>query len=270
MTHTLGMSGSTILSNPSQFEELFESGLPHIEIGEFTDREAFQTFMKMRDMHNASFGIHAPLIRGNSKYDLIEEVSMPPEKARVLFEEEVAEAAQYGASYVLVHFPYFHGKARETNRMIEEGLQFLHRLKKTYEIPIVCEPKLGKNQSPLGIQYLYDFPPSLWESYGVDLCIDIGDYIMAAGDQWRTFVEPLLPMTKVVHMHNVQYRHDGYIWVPIHPSRELWDSAYDMRPFLELLASGRDKYFLFEHTPHSSPSNEQVREGIKWVNEIVR
>ena len=35
MAHKLGVSGSTIYSNPKLYSELFWEGIEHIEIGEF-------------------------------------------------------------------------------------------------------------------------------------------------------------------------------------------------------------------------------------------
>ncbi|QAS54099.1 TIM barrel protein [Halobacillus litoralis] len=269
MPHILGMSGSTILSNPDQFSELFQEGLSHIEIGEFPDDHAFQNFLQLKKKHGGSFGIHSPLLRGNSKYDLIEEVAMPPEKARKLFIEEAAELARAGADYMLVHFPYFNNTAIEPGKQIEEGLEFLHNVQETYGIPVVCEPKLGTQRSAKGIQYLHEFPSSLWEKYGLSVCIDIGDYQMAVGEEWRTYIEPLLPFTKVVHLHNVRLRENGYIWVPIHPKLEHTEGAFEMQRCLELLGSGSDKYFIFEHTPHTEPSKKEVSESIQWVRDLL-
>lgn len=270
MAHSIGMSGSTILSNRDRLPELFGKGLPHVEIGEFGDRDSYLSFLHLARENEVSFGIHVPHFRENSKYDLLEEVKMEPSAARKLFVEEVREAAQSGASYVLVHFPYFKGETEAVVEKIEEGLQFLKHLQDTYGVPIVCEPKLGQNQSPAGIQYLYDFPMNLWRKYGLSICIDMGDYRIAVENNWREYVEPLLPFTKVVHMHNVRYTEKGYIWTPIHPDFEKQDTAFDMAPFLELLAKGRDKYFILEHTPHTSPSEEQVDEGIVWVMEQLK
>ncbi|CDQ18092.1 hypothetical protein SAMN05192559_102165 [Halobacillus karajensis] len=270
MAHRLGMSGSTILSNYKRFHELFNQGLPHIEIGEFEDKQAYSSFLNMAHDHTITFGIHVPHFRHNSKYDLIEKVKVAPAIARKMFEAEVAEAVQSGATYILVHFPYFKGKAKSTHEKIEEGLQFLHNLQESYGVTIVCEPKLGHHQSSAGIQYLKDFPMEVWGKYGLSICIDIGDYMVAAGREWKDYISPLLPFTKVVHMHNVQYIENHYIWVPIHPDPVIQGAAYDMQPCLELLAEGKDKYFIFEHTPHSHPSEEIVQEGISWVKDIIK
>ena len=44
--HKLGLSGSTILSDPTQFSKLFNRPkIDHIEIGEFPDEKAFALFL---------------------------------------------------------------------------------------------------------------------------------------------------------------------------------------------------------------------------------
>lgn len=269
MNHRLGLSGSTILSDTHQFSFLFERGLDHVEIGEFPDETSYETFKEMAEDHQLnSFGIHSPLLRGRSKYDLIERVAVDPEEARHSFEREVARLAEERASYVLVHFPYFAGTSTSPFQKIEEGLKFLHRLKETYALPIVCEPKLGRNRSGKGIDYLRQFPVELWERYGLDICVDLGDYRMAAAEDWRSYVEPLLPFTSVVHLHNVSYVEDKYYWIPIHPDKGRWNGAYDMEPMLQMLGEGREKYFIFEHTPHMNPTSEEVDEGIRWVRDV--
>ena len=175
MKSILGISGSTILSDPAQFDQLFKSAIGHIEIGEFPDEASFYRFLKMARQNQVSFGIHSPLIRGNSKYDLIEHVSVDPLDARINFEQEVALAARVGAEYILVHFPYVKGPVRSNPQpMIEEGLRYLSELQKKYKISIVCEPKLGHNRSSAGIHYLQQFPEEVWGTYQLSLCIRHG------------------------------------------------------------------------------------------------
>jgi hypothetical protein len=43
MTHHIGLSGSTILTDPNRFTEMFKGDLEHIEIGEFPDEGSFQS-----------------------------------------------------------------------------------------------------------------------------------------------------------------------------------------------------------------------------------
>ncbi|UOQ46292.1 sugar phosphate isomerase/epimerase [Halobacillus salinarum] len=270
MKNTLAVSGSTIMSNPDQFDELFAYGVSHIEIGEFPDLNAFQEFLALAKAHNVTFGVHSPLIRGNSKYDLVESVSMDIVQARKHFEEEVVYLSEHGAEYLLVHFPYFKTAdplGHET--LINEGLQYLNSLQMKYGLPIVCEPKLGQNQSPAGIEDLAAFDMEIWNHYHLSICIDLGDYRMAAGDKWKAYVEPLLPFVKVVHLHNVSYIEDGYIWIPVHPQFENKNSHFEMEPMIEILGEGNPKYFVLEHTPHSNPSKSLVTEGVEWVRKLI-
>ena len=265
--HQLGMSGSTILSDPDLFEHLFQQGCTHVEIGEFPDQTAFERFLDMAEYHHVTFGVHSPLIRGGSKYDLIDSVMYPVEKAREQFEQEVNYLSTVGAEYVLVHFPYFkHPVSYSTTNVIEEGLGFLSRLQEKYGLPIVCEPKLGQHRSPCGIHYLHEFPKTFWNEYGLEICIDLGDYRMATEDEWKTYIEPLLPFTRVVHMHNVQLKQEGYIWTLMHPRAE---GVFDMQPMIEYLASQEAVFFVFEHTPHTNPTPIEVTEAIKWVERVV-
>ncbi len=43
--HRLGVSGSTILTNPEQFDELFWDDIDLIEMGEFPNESAFNAFL---------------------------------------------------------------------------------------------------------------------------------------------------------------------------------------------------------------------------------
>jgi len=58
MTHRLGVSGSTIYSNPELYSELFWDGVEHIEIGEFPDEKALNEFLGLCKEKQISFGIH--------------------------------------------------------------------------------------------------------------------------------------------------------------------------------------------------------------------
>ncbi|WP_240458787.1 hypothetical protein [Virgibacillus sp. Bac330] len=77
-----GISGSTILTNSSKLNELFTYDfVDHIEIGEFSDQTAFEKFKSLKDRHGFSFGLHSPLYRTGSKYDLLQYVNIEPEVA---------------------------------------------------------------------------------------------------------------------------------------------------------------------------------------------
>lgn len=272
MPHTLGLSGSVILSDPEKYPLLFnKENINHIEIGEFPSEEAFEKFLKRLNKEKLSFGLHSPLYRNQSKYDLLEKVQYDPEQAWEQFEAEVKYMSELGAAYILVHFPYFKGeKEIDTVKVIEHGLKKLHGLQEKYSIPIVCEPKLGLNQSGFGISALDTFPIEIWDKYGIRLCIDIGDYLMATGDKVMDYIEKWRKYIKVVHLHNVKFQDNKYIWIPVHPSHEMDKIHFNVRELIHQLSKSQEVFFIFEHTPHTNPTDEFVNEGINWVKEIIR
>lgn len=267
MSIQFAVSGSTIMSDPEHFNDLFWEDIDHVEIGEFEKEEDFQLFLQMCEQNNASFGIHSPLFRQDSKYDLIEKVVHDPSFAWKRLEEEAERLSALGADYILVHFPYFKSESTgDPQELIEEGLVKLNKIQERYQIPIVCEPKLGLNRSPVGIEYLHRFPEEIWSKYNLKLCIDIGDYIMATGKNALEYICKWEKHIAVTHIHNVTYQGDKYIWTPIHPTYE--DELYQIEPLLRYLAGKKDIRFVFEHTPHTNPSKRFVREGYEWLQSI--
>ncbi|WP_221563433.1 TIM barrel protein [Alkalihalobacillus sp. TS-13] len=272
MKNRLSVSGSTIMSDPAQFEKLFWEGSEDVEIGEFDSQPSFDRFLKLCRKKNAIFGVHSPLFKNGSKYDLIEKVQVEPEHAWVQLEKEAEKLSQLGAEYILVHFPYFKSKKTETdpNKLIEYGLKRLHVIQEKYQISIVCEPKLGFQRSPDGIRYLHHFPEDTWRQYGLKLCIDIGDYLIATGKLAMEYISKWEKHIHVAHIHNVAFIGDKYIWTPVHPSYEGNLEHYELEPILRYLAGIGGIRFVFEHTPHLTPSDEFVEEGYQWVKSIIK
>jgi len=145
----------------------------------------------------------------------------------------------------------------------------LSRIQNEYAIPIICEPKLGLGRSPKGIQNLDSFPLEIWEKYSLKLCIDIGDYLIATGEEIVKYVEKWKEHIKIVHLHNVAYQGDKYIWIPVHPSNEKNGEQFKIAPILHFLSQCKEVNFIFEHTPHSNPSREFVYEGYIWTKTMV-
>ncbi|MEK3907752.1 TIM barrel protein [Oceanobacillus sp. FSL W7-1309] len=271
MHHHIGLSGSTIMSDPEKIPLLFDKdNVSHIEIGEFPSEDSFNYFIELTNKENKTFGLHSPLYRNQSKYDLLEKVNYEPEQAWRQFESEVNYMSKLGAAYILVHFPYFkEEKDIDSAEIIESGLKRLHQLQERYSIPIVCEPKLGLNRSAFGIKALDAFPIEIWDRYGIKLCIDIGDYVLAVGDEAIDYIEKWKKHVKVVHLHNVEFHNDKYIWVPVHPSHENSNSHFKVKNLIYQLSTNSDVFFIFEHTPHTNPTEAFVNEGIDWVKDII-
>ncbi|WP_339229281.1 TIM barrel protein [Oceanobacillus sp. FSL K6-2867] len=271
MHHHIGLSGSTIMTDPGRFTLLFDmDNVSHIEIGEFPSEDSFRYFTELLDKENVTFGLHSPLYRNQSKYDLLEKVNYQPEQAWRQFESEVKYMSKLGAAYILVHFPYFkEEKEIDTAKLIEDGLIRLQQLQERYSISIVCEPKLGLNRSAFGIKALNDFPVETWDKYGIKLCIDIGDYLLATGDEAKSYIKKWKKHIMVVHLHNVEFHNNKYIWVPVHPSHELDNKHFKVANLIYELSTNSDVFFVFEHTPHTNPTEEFVNEGINWVKDLI-
>lgn len=270
MTHRLGVSGSTILSDPTKYDELFWEGIEHIEIGEFPDEAAFSLFLKHCQEHRLTFGVHSPLYRHQSKYDLIEYVYFEPEQAWYQLEHEMKLLNTLGAEYILVHFPYFKGELDgDAQDLITGGLERIKKLQDKYSLPVICEPKLGLHRSPAGIQYFHHSLKEHWN--GIGICIDIGDFLIATGDQIVDIVEKWHDMIQVVHLHNVEFVDDDkYWWIPVHPSHENDGIHYKIEDTIRSLAKSTAKTFVFEHTPHINSSTEFIQQGYHWIRQLVK
>jgi sugar phosphate isomerase/epimerase len=266
----LGISGSTILSNKDKIEELFTFNLSHIEIGELENLEDYEYFYSLVKKHNTTYGVHSPLIRGNSKYDLIEKVQIDCEQAWLQLEKEAEYLSKRNCSYLLVHFPYFKGEASdEPNKIIEEGLKKLKRIQDTYKIQIVCEPKLGMNRSAKGIEYLHDFPLSAWNKYSLAICIDVGDYMLAKGEEGVKYAIKWKDYAHVVHLHHIEDSSEKYIWTPVHPSNEKHIEPSSIKDYIREFGSQENTKLILEHTPHRVPSKHFVLEGINWIKDTL-
>lgn len=270
MANRVGMSGSIIYSNPELYSQLFMKGIKHIEIGEFSEEEDFSKFLKLSNEKGCTFGIHSPLLRSGSKYDLIEKLRYEPSEAWDMLEAEAEKLSALGAEYILVHFPYFKEDVEvNTDALIEEGLKKIKCIQDKYEIMLVCEPKLGLNKSSAGINYLQRFPIDIWKKYNIKLCIDIGDYIIATSDKVLDYLEKWKDFIVEAHLHNIYYEEQDYIWTPVHPSQENDEKSHKVEEIIKFLAQCKDVTFIFEHTPETNPSREYVEEGIGWVGKII-
>lgn len=99
--------------------------------------------------------------------------------------------------------------------------------------------------------------------------IEIGDYLLATGEETISYIKKWAKYIKVVHLHNVEFQHNKYIWVPVHSSHELDETHFKVENIISKLAKENEVFFVFEHTPHSNPKETFVKEGIQWVKELI-
>lgn len=269
MNNILGVSGSTIMSEKSLFGELLSYGVNHVEVGEFANMDEYDLLMNMISERNYSFGIHSPILRSQSKYDLAEEVHFSPDTAIKQLTEEAARLSRTPAKYLLVHFPYFEKETGEPHLdTIEDRLKKLKNIQDTYNITVVCEPKLNGYMSPYSINVMDSIPVGLWAEYGIKICIDLGDYLLAAKHKMEDMIYKWIDHVGVVHLHNVAFDEVRYRWIPIHPD-DKQTKEYHMDRIIKTIAQKDNIYFVMEPTPHIHKSKEYMLEGLDWVKSII-
>jgi len=269
MAPRLGVSGSTILSDGALLQELFWDGIDHIEIGEFASEDDFARFLELREKHAVTFGVHAPLFRTQSKNDLLQKIQYEPSVAWEQLEQSAEKLSALGAEYILVHYPYLNEIPWNADDLIREGLIRLSEIQQKYSISIICEPKLGFNKSSSGIEQFDQTPTQWWQNIG-GLCMDVGDLLIAKGDALLHTLTRWKPQIKVVHLHHVHHHPDGkYWWIPMHPSHETDGIHTPLGDVVKFLSDCTDVTFIFEHTPHSEPTSQFVREGFEWIKELT-
>ncbi len=267
----IGISASTILSDSDRLDEVFWEGIDHIEIGALSSHRDLTYLLRKAQDKRISVGFHSPVFAGGSKYDLLVPVDGEIESAWSQIEQEMALAQDNGVEYVLMHFPYFETSSTPNSiSRMEWGLERLRSLQERYATRLVCEPKLGDNRNAGAIEILRRYSVEKWASWGIAMCWDMGDYLLATGSSDESVLElrRLSSIIEVVHVHNVQVESGKYFWVPIHPSHEEDDGFFRIAPILSEMKN-MDAVLVWEHTPHFTPSEEFAVEGFKWAVNLL-
>jgi sugar phosphate isomerase/epimerase len=171
--------------------------------------------------------------------------------------------------YVLVHFPYFPlASEDEAIPQIDDGFSRLRSLQSEYETRILCEPKLGELRDPGAIGVLKSYSVDRWSEFGIGMCWDVGDYLLALNsvEESLTELRRWSDVIDVIHIHNVKVTPETYYWVPVHPSYEGSEEFFPLRPFL-LAAKQMEVTLVWEHTPHFTPDLSFALEGFQWAKE---
>ncbi len=266
-----GVSGSTILSDPDRVDELFWDGIDHVEVGALSSPAALDNVLARARQGSISVGFHSPLFRGGSKYDLLMHVEGTPELAWQQLEEELSIAQKNQSEYLLVHFPYFSlASEQDPIPQIEAGLSRLRALQDRFETKVLCEPKLGLRRDLGGIGILQAYPVSKWCDFGLSMCWDMGDYLLASNtlEECRSELHRWSEVIDVIHVHNVKVTAEQHYWIAIHPSHESGEEYFTVKPLL-LDAAAMDILLVWEHTPHFTPDHSFALAGFQWAKEVL-
>ncbi len=261
MPFYLSVSGSTILSDSSRLSELFAWGCSAIEIGSFSDEQAYSYVLRECRKRHMRLAIHSPFYKDGNRYGLLQGEG----SAWTELERDLSIAQRDELAYVLIHFPYFSSPVqRGSVAAIRKAAHQIVLLSQKYQIPVLIEPKLGPGCDHSLLRLLHALPLADLEAWGLAFCIDVGDLYIASklSDMpYLDLVSHLAPLTHAVHLHDVAVTEEGYIWTPI--------TGSDSVPIAETLTLLRpekwDIYLVLEHTPHLMESTQQVQQGINWL-----
>lgn len=266
----IGISGSAVWSDTDRLDDLFRPDVDHIEIGMFEDLDVASRFVRRARMRGYTVGVHAPLVDGGSKYDLIEPVDMPVDDAWDQLSDELAWCRDTGVDYLLVHFPYASRSGTLTIPEVTAAARRIARLQSRFGVRVVCEPKLGDDRDPAAVGWLRTAPTRIFSDAGLTLCWDVGDHLLADGPvgsyqasfaRWRHLVS-------VVHLHNIRFDGRRYRWTPPHPSPSAVDADYDLSPLVWALPA--DATVVLEYTPQPVSTAANVDTSFAYLRAVTQ
>ncbi|MDY6893176.1 MAG: TIM barrel protein [Chloroflexota bacterium] len=233
--------------------------------------------------HDLDWSVHAPLVQ-------LDWYPQPPtwsflcdvdkdnrELTMKMITLAVEQAAEFGAEYVVVHFPSptsdADGASDDTIESIAWGsCDRLAELSLKKKVPVHIE---GVGQSHLIngtflVAVLKEYSPLRY-------CFDTAHSNLASlynGLDLYELEKELLPYLGSIHLWNTRNRED-YITlrhVPVHPSQNPEDGWADIARLLEALEHKKNSIpIIFESQP-SYPEvlgNYDYREGVTWVKELL-
>ena len=189
----------------------------------------------------------------------------------------VKQAAEYGADYVVAHFPSpASDSAGESDDDLESiawsSCERLAELSLREGVPIHLE---GVGQSSL---ITADFMKRALEEYAnLRCCFDTAHANLASqynGFDMYDFETELLPHLGSLHLWNTRDRNDYLTFrhVAVHPSQSPEDGWVDIPRVLELLGPKADSLpIVFESEPGypEALGHYDYRDGVKWVKELL-
>ena len=228
--------------------------------------------------------IHAPLLRPEWYPDpptwafLCDEDMDKRQLNLKMIEATLEMAPDYGAEYVVVHFPAPMSKpapwlSYERQQDIAlESADRLAELSVRYKIPLHIE---GFGPSPfLNVEFLGQV---MREFDVLRYCFDVAHLHLAAqrdGFDYSDFAEGIAPHLGSVHLWNVRTMDDyrAYRHIPVHPSQKPEEGWVDIPHILGILKRGRPSIPVILESARDYPEalgGLDSREGVQWVKELL-
>lgn len=264
MGFILSISSDTIDSKRQRPLDLFKWQTAAVEIGHLGYNGDFELLMNAAKQSGVRVGLHCPLYILDSRYGLLYDDG----EALDELHRTCALAQEWGAEYVICHFPYIWDESGNYLPLhsIRRGLQALKECERTYNVPVVCEPKLGPAKDPSAFVVLMticEMHRATWRD--LSLCLDVGDIYLACKRLKYPYIDMIslfAPRCKVVHLHHVWQGGRKYYWAPIAKQGNV--------PLLEtmkVLPTEPDIFAVLQHTPHRTGIRDNVGAQIDWLLE---
>jgi sugar phosphate isomerase/epimerase len=259
---------------------IVENGLQRGEFYNFP-KEELPALKQQIQHHNLELSIHAPSLRPEwypdpPTWSFLCDVDKENRNLTMKMIVEAVELAQdFGAEYIVVHFPTPASDAAGESLSKLEGIahrscDWLAELSERRGMPIHVE---GVGASPfLTVEFLSQV---LSEYPVLHYCFDTGHMQLASqstGFDLYAFAEGIAHFVGSVHLWNTRGAEDyqAFHHIPIHPSQNPGEGWVDIARVLKTL-EGQACPIIME-SPQWYPKalgNYDYREGVKWVKELI-
>ncbi|MFC1925889.1 sugar phosphate isomerase/epimerase family protein [Chloroflexota bacterium] len=235
------------------------------------------------EQHNIAFSVHAPLVQTPwyvNPPTLSFLCDVDEERRNLSFRmihETMTVASDFGAEYVIAHFPTPATDANGTGyarlrEIAREGALRLEELSEKNNLPVHIE---GFGPSPfLSVDFLAEV---IAGSPHLRYCFDIGHMHIASkrdGFDLYQFTQQMTPYIGSIHIWNSRGVDDywNFRHIPVHPSQRPEEGWADIDRLLRLILTENPSCpIVFESGPRypEALGKHDFRDGVKWIKEIV-
>ncbi|WP_026692421.1 TIM barrel protein [Peribacillus kribbensis] len=266
-------------------------GISGIEVSCYTQEQALQQAADFCRKHLLSFGIHTPIFEGEDSMPQVTSLDMDVYlKAVREVEKQVQTASQYGADYLLLHYPfppiypedkdcrywdgppvhsyyYSENYSREEFRMTSERLfSELGALQKNYHQRIVLEYDFFGEHEDILASMFKEYPE-------IQLVVDTQRMEhhkrTFPGFDPFTWMDKIHPSVYLVHYSNVRFGKQKKRHIPVLPHQENDPQYGKSFTYLKYLAEKNSQFHItFEHHPELV-SKDELEECYRAAEDVL-